>query len=197
MLAHDHARQQLADEPRLLVAHLAPQRQQHVDAARAAGLDEARHADLVAQIVQRERDGDDVLERRFLGVEIEDAPVGALDGGEAARPHVEHDRGEVGHVHQRVGLLHDEVLDVALRGLAPDGLGLDPVRRVTRRVLLVELRLALDAVGVARQHQRPIAQVGKHGRGDRAVVVDEIALGVTLPGPEHLAEVAELEFLRG
>ena len=63
-------------------------------------------------------------------------------------------------------------------------------RREVRRVLLEEA-LSGDAVGIAREHHRPVVQVGQEPRRDRAVVLDQVALGVSLLGPEDLVEVAE------
>ena len=156
----------------------------------AARLDEVRKADLVAERVDRVRDLDDVRERRALRVEVEDAPVGALGRRDAARPDVQRDRAEVGHVEEGLDVVADEVVDLALRVLAPDALEADPVGREVRGVLLEE-RLSGDAVGVAGHHERPVLQVGKEPRRDRAVVVDEVALGVALVGPEDLCEVGE------
>src|SRR5690606_5660195 len=59
------------------------------------------------------------------------------------------------------------------------------------RILLVE-RLALDAVGIASQNQWTVLQVGQKVRGDGTVISDEVALRVTLLGPEDLVLVRDL-----
>ncbi len=71
-----------------------------------------------------------------------------------------------------------------------------PVGRVGRRLLLEEV-LALDAVGVAHERDRPVAQVGEQDRRDRGVVADQVALRDLLVGEEDLALVGELELALG
>ena len=157
----------------------------------AAGLDETRQADVVAQRLGGARDRHDVLERRLLGIEIEDAPVGLLQRRDPAAPDVQRNRGHVGDVQERLEVVAHEVADLALRVLAPDSLQLHPLGDKARRVLLKE-RLAADAVWIPREHHRPVLQVGQEPRGDGAVVLDEIAFGVALLRPEDLVEVGEL-----
>ena len=108
---------------------LAAERQQDVEPRRPARLDEVGQPDLVAERVDRLRDLDDVRKGRALGVEVEDAPVRPFGRGDAARPDVERDRAEVGDVEERLEVVADEVVDLALGVLAPDALEADPVRR--------------------------------------------------------------------
>src|SRR2546423_15534124 len=85
---------------------------------------------------------------RSLRIEVEDAPVGRLEGRDAGRPDVEQDRRHVGDVEQRGLVVAHEIVELALRVLAPDrdrsheGLG------VLRGVLL-DKGLPGAAVGVA------------------------------------------------
>ena len=81
-------------------------------------------------------------------------------------------------------------MDLAARVLAPQRLGVHPLRRPGGRVLL-EKGLAVDAVGVAGEHHRPVLEVGEQPGCDAAVVLDQIALGEGLLRPEHLVEVGE------
>ncbi len=146
----------------------------------------------VAELVDRARDLDHVRERRALGVEIEDAPVRPLERGDAARPHVQRYRAHVRDIDERLDVVEHEVADLALGLLAPHRLEPEPLRRVDRRVFLEE-RLAVDAVGKAREHDRAVAQVRQQPVRDAAVVLDHVALGVAVGGPEHLVEVREID----
>ena len=110
----------------------------------------------------------------------------------SAGPEVERNRAQVDDVEQRGQVVADEIVDLALRVLAPHALGPDPVGREARRVLLEE-GLARDAVGIARHHQRPVAEIRQQPGSDGAVVGDQVALGVAVLGPEDLLEVGELE----
>src|SRR3989454_11503711 len=115
--------------PALLVGALPAERQKHVQAGRAARLDEAGKLDLVAQPLHGPCDGDDVGEGRLLGIEIEDAPVGQLDARGAAAPHVQRDRAQVGEIQERFEIVAYEVVDLALRVLAPHPLVARSVER--------------------------------------------------------------------
>jgi hypothetical protein len=59
-------------------AELAPERDEHVDTRGAADLHEGRQLDARAESADLPCDPDDVLERRALGIEVEDAPVRVL-----------------------------------------------------------------------------------------------------------------------
>src|SRR3989454_11619333 len=61
------------------------------------------------------------------------------------------------------------------------------------RGVLLEKGLPVDAVGKAREHQRPVGQIGQHPPGYSAVVCDQVALGIALVGPEDFVEVRELD----
>lgn len=191
-LADDDPGQEFGHRPRLIVGALPAERQQHVKPRRSACLDETGHPDFVAQRADRERDLDHVRKRCPLGVEIEDAPVGMRQTRSTRRPKVQRDRPEVGEVQQALLVLANEVPDFFLGALTPDGLGAKPLRGPLRRILLIEV-LALDPVGVARQHDGPVGQVGQQPRRDAAVVLDQVALGVALLGPEHLVEVGQAD----
>ena len=60
---------------------------------------------------------------------------------------------------------------------------------------LLEKALAVDPVGVARQHDRPVLEIREDPVAHRAVVLDQVPLGVPLLGPEHLREVGEGDLL--
>ena len=105
---------------------------------------------------------------------------------------MELERGELGHPDQGRALVAQAVVDVALVAPAPHRGGLDPVRPV-RRAALLEEGACLDAVRIALQGQRPVAEVGEDRVGDPRVVVDHLALGEAALGPQHLVEVGQLE----
>ena len=110
---------------------------------------------------------------------------GCGEVGDAAPPHVERDRAEVRDVEERLDVAGDEVVDLALRALAPHPLQAHPAGGEARRVLLEEA-LALDAVREAREDEQAVLQVREQPGRDRAVVLDEVALRVALVGPEDL-----------
>ena len=99
-----------------------------MDTRRAAGLHEGRQLDARAESAELLRDPDDVLERRALGVEVEDAPVRVLERCDPARPDVERDGAHVDDVEELLQLVTHEVVDLAVRVLAPHALGTHPAR---------------------------------------------------------------------
>src|SRR6266576_2502692 len=136
-----------------------------------------------------------MFERRIFRIEIDQAPVGLREIVDATHPHVERDGAEVHEIDERLDVVAHEVGDVALGVLTPDRNRLDPVGHETGCVFLIE-RLAVDAVGIARQHDGPVRDIGQQPRSHRAVVLDEIALGVLLLRPKDLVEVRELDLTR-
>ena len=105
---------------------------------------------------------------------------------------MQRDRPRVGHVPQRRGVVHDEVVDVPPRVLRIDTLRADPGRSELRCVLLEE-GLAGDPVGVAREHEGPVTEIRQDQRRHAIVVGHQIALGVALGGPEDLLEIGQLD----
>src|SRR5439155_7457080 len=79
---------------------------------------------------------------------------------------------------------------LALRVLAPDRDRAHERLGILRRVLL-EKGFPADAVGEAREHQGPIGEIGQHPLGYGPVVLDQVALGVALVGPEDFGEVGK------
>ena len=67
----DDPGEQFAECSRLAVGELTCQRQQDVQAARAAGLQETRQVDFAEEFLDEPRDVHHVGERRVLGVEIQ------------------------------------------------------------------------------------------------------------------------------
>ena len=101
-----------------------------------------------------------------------------LEVGDARDPD---ERGEV---------VDHAVADVLLVPLAPDRRGAQPGGPVARAALLVE-ELAVDAVRVALQRERALAQVGQEHRRDPHVVVDDVPLREPRLRVEDLVEVPE------
>ena len=163
----EQARERLA----LLVRVAAAERDQDVEPGRTRGLHVARQLQRLEQLAEGARHLDHVRERRSLGVEIEHQPVRPLERAGAGAPHVDRDGSQVGDVAQRLRVVEDEEADVAIGVLGVDRLGAHPIGHEDRCVLLEE-RLALDAVRVAREHHGAAAQVGQHERGDGVVVGD-------------------------
>src|ERR1700680_4706048 len=101
----------------------------------------------------------------------------------------------VGDVSQSLDALKNEIGNVALRILGVDSRPANPLRRETWRVLL-EKALALDSVGIARQHHRTVLQIGQHPSRDSLVVVDQIALGIAFGRPEDFVGVRDVDAMR-
>ncbi len=104
----------------------------------------------------------------------------------AHRPRVEDDRAHLrrpGHV--------GEVGRAQLVGRAPAGeldlRGLDPRRHAAGRDPLLEEHLPLDALGEALQGGRPVPQRAQDAVADGEVVLEDVALGVTLLREETLS----------
>ena len=98
---------------------------------------------------------------------------------------MQRDRPQVGEEGEPLGVVAEEVVGAR-------GDGAQPPRGEVGGALLEE-RLAGDAVGVAVDDERPVAQIGEDRGGDRAVVADQVPLGVPLPRPVDLVEVGQLE----
>src|SRR5205809_6999079 len=156
-------------------------------------LDDSRHLDLLAQLAHGLRQHDHMREGRLFRIQIDEAPVGTREVIDTAWPDVQRDRTEVHQVDERLDVVRDEVLDVALRILAPDRNRLNPVGNEPGRVFLIE-RLAVDAVGIAGQYDGTFLQIRQQPGRHRTVVLDQVALGVSLLWPEDLVEVRELYF---
>ena len=124
-----------------------------------------------------------------LRVEVDAQLVGLLDVGAPGVPRVELDRRHLHRPHDR-----GELGDAQLVGRAPGreaDLGrLDPVRRALGQPLLVDL-LAVDALGIAVQHARPLAQRADDAVPDRQVVVDEVELGLAARREVHPVGIAD------
>src|SRR5262249_42783236 len=81
---------------------------------------------------------------------------------------------------------------VLVVAVAPHLGRLQPRRPVLGTVLLVE-HLAVNALGVPLERERPVAQVRQQRRRDTGVVVDHLALGEAGLRPVELVEVGEPE----
>src|SRR3712207_6584447 len=106
-------------------------------------------------------DADHVGEGRLFGIEVEDAPIRFLHGGNAARPNVQWNGAEVRDVEQRIEVVADEILDLAIggglhSGIAEDALGAQPIWSKSWRVLLIK-RFSVNTIGISRHYQSAIA----------------------------------------
>jgi hypothetical protein len=108
--------------------------------------------------MQHKRGLDHIFERGLLGIDVDHAPIRELQRSNAARPHVQRNRAQVRDIEQRLLVIAHEVANFALCVLAPDADGADPVWCELRRILLIE-RLAIDAIGIARHHQRAVLEI--------------------------------------
>ena len=185
---HHHPRQQLGQGARLLVGEPPRQRHQHMQAARAAGLQVAGQRQFLQQVADFLGRLDHVLEGGVLGVQIQNAPVWVRQVVDAAVPSVDRNGAEVGEVLERRGVFRHEVVHVALLRVGPQRGALHPLGGEVRRVPLIE-GFAVDAIREPRQHQRALAQIGQHPRRDALVVIHQIALGASVLREERLVAV--------
>ncbi len=132
--------------------------------------------------------------RGALRVEVEDEPVRPVQVRDSRPPEMQRDRAEVCHVAERLDVVHDEVVDVPLRVVRVNALGADPRGGELGGVLLEE-GLPRDPVGVAREDQGAVAEVGQEIRRHRLVVGDEVGLGIAFRRPENLFRVGDLHHL--
>src|ERR1700683_9556 len=149
----------------------------------ARGLQAWFEPDFAQYIGYLARNFDRMVGGAALGINVEQQPVGTFEVRDARRPHVNRNRREVRDVGERLFAVQHEVRNVALRVLGVYLLGANPGRRKPGRIFLVE-HLALDAVGVAREHHRAIFQIRQHPLRNGAIVCDQIALGVAVLRPE-------------
>ena len=136
---------------------------------------------------------DDVGERvPFRGIEVDDEVVGVVEAGPPRVQVMDLDAGVVGDPDHR-GLVGGEHV---VEGVArfSDHLVIEPRRRPLGAVLLEEA-LAVDAVRVAHERQRPPPEMGEDGRGDLQVVLDQLRLEDAVMRPQHLVEVGDLELV--
>jgi len=173
------------------VVQLPLEGDEHVQPRAAAGLDEVRKLELLAQRARGDGQGDHVLEGRGLGIEVEDAPVRVLEIRDPRAPEVEGDGPEVDQEGERLCVLADELPDGSF--VAFHLHGVNPGRHVGTTGLLLEEALAVDPVREAGEHQRPVAQVRQHPRGDRLVVANEVPLAEAVLGEPDLVEVHEVD----
>ena len=73
---------------------------------------------------------------------------------------------------------------------------LDP-RGSVRRFVLAPERLSIDAVGKDLHRKRAVSKVRQHVRRHADVVLDHVALGDAVGGPQHLVQVGERESAAG
>ncbi len=111
----------------------------------------------------------------FVGIEIEDHPVGLLDVGDEAPPAVELDRPHLDADQHAVGVVDVEIgLDRSV--LLADVDVVDVVAEAAGVVLLEEAVLGAP-LRAADQADRAAGEPAKRERRDRGVIVGEIALG--------------------
>ncbi len=168
--------------PDLVERGAAVEPDQDVQAARAGGHQVGGEGEFVQQDAQRAGGGPDRFEVLARRVEVEDQQVGVVGPVGPGEPAVRGDAGLADQVEQGGQVVADRVVDGAARlgQLA----AVDPLREVPGGVLLHDPR-AVDAVGVALQHQRPAAQLRQDAAGDAAVVRGQVGLGEAV-GREQL-----------
>ena len=131
--------------------------------------------------------------RRLERIEVEHRPVRLIGRVDARVPRMQVDDARVGDPRERRHLVDHDVRLGLLTVIRPR---LDPCRGMRRFVLAPE-RLSVDAVGEHLHRQRTIAQVRQHVRRHPDVVLDHVALGDAVGGPQHLVEIRERKSAAG
>ncbi len=173
-------------------AHVPHDRHHDVQALAARRLDQRLEPQVVEDLEHQERDLHRGVERVVRRVDVGDEQVGAFELVPAHRRRVELERRLVPEPRERVGVVAHGVGDVAPGARRRDRDGLDPVRRVRGRVLL-EVALAVHAVGRSDQRERPVAQPREHEPRDGAEVVDVRLLRDAERRPQELVRTGDLD----
>ena len=151
---------------------------EHVNPLGAARLHVRPQLELVQRLAHEVSRLDAQLELAVRRVEVEEDEVGTRRLVDARVPRVHVDAVLLHHPEDRLARVEEREVDEPRPSLAWLRLELprrDPVGHAPRRLLLEE-RLAVDAVGPPLHRERPVAEVrDEHGR-DAAVVVEDIAL---------------------
>ena len=191
------ARHQLGQLVRLGVRVAARDRHEDVDAVGAARLHVRAQLEAVERFTNEVGDANRLHEAvpRLRRVEVEDDIVRAVRLVDARVPGVHVDAVHLHHPHGRRGLVHEREVDEPRLAFAfarpgPELPRREPVRLALRR-LLVEVRLAADAVRVALERERPVLQVRHDRRADLGVVLGEVFLRNAVSGKEHLVRAGQ------
>ena len=98
------------------------------------------------------------------------------------------------NVEQLFAVCTNEVPDVTIHILGIYLLSANPLRRVIRRVFLVE-RFTVYPIGKALKNERTIQEVRDDIGRDLVVIVDQVAFRVAVFRPEDLVQVGEAPLL--
>ena len=164
----------LVEAPAPLDAHV------DVHAARARRLGPAAQAVLVEHVAHDQRHAPHVVPATpGPGIEIDAQLVGMLEVVGAHRVRVQVDAAEVHDPQELRRVAHDDLARGPARREAQLD-RLDPLGTLLGRALLEE-RLALGAVHVALEHDRPPRDAAQRAVGDRRVVPRQVELRVARP----------------
>ena len=125
----------------------------------------------------------------FVGVEIEDHPVGRLERVDMAAPAVEFDRPHLDAGEDAAGVLDIEIiLDPAVLLADRDMVDL---RTERSRIMLLEKALLGATLRAADEADRAARHVRQHDRRDRGIIVGKVALGRLRFGKDDAVAVAD------
>ena len=184
------ARDNFGELTRLIVAAATTQGNIYMQAGFPGRLAIVFRAGRIQHLANRERCIDDCLKRDVLRIQINDKEVGLLEHSQARAPRIDLDAAQVGHVHERGGVLTKQKPNLFVLRFGANGHRLDPLR-VMLDVLLVKA-LALNTVGVAVQRLRTILQVRQDEGRHLVVVSHQVAFGELFLRPVNLVEVCQL-----
>ncbi len=128
----------------------------------------------------------------FRRIEIDEREIRIVERSHAAHPGVLIDAGQVRQIDQRRAVVADNVVNLVLIVLGEDRLQAHPIGNFVFGVFLKE-ELLVDAVRIALERKRAVAQMRENQRRYGIVVVDDVALGDAFAGIEDFVEIGELE----
>ena len=191
MLLLQQAGQAVRERLGVVVGHGGVQRHVQLHALGAGGLQVAVERELGEHVAQEHRHLAALGQAgRRAGVEVEREHGGGVGVLGQRQRGVQLQVGEVGEPDQGRQVVAEHEVDHAVA--RPDRLGLHPLRRVRRLLLLVEVA-RVHAVGIALERERAAAQVGEQHRRHARVVVDHLALGEAGLRVEDLLEVRQAQ----
>ena len=101
-------------------------------------------------------------------------------------------RSQIREIYKCRAVVGDDVVDVVLIVFGKNRLQAHPLRNFVLGIFL-EKEIVVDAVGIALERERTVAQVGDDQVRDGVVIVDQVAFGDPFAGKQHLIEIREFE----
>jgi hypothetical protein len=148
--------------------------------------------ELIQQFLKRLRSCFHRLEAVSGRIQIEHHLIGSIEVVHPTEPDVRRHACLIGQIHQRGGIIADDVLDAASHLL--NGHRLYPGGIIEWRSLLEKAGF-IDPVRVAFHGQRPAPEMRQDPGGDAAVVIDQILVREAVLWKQDLPRMGDLYFM--